>query len=112
MTGPVANGPSWGTLTTSSSVRARACGESRSTIERIAAMETVTTVTPYTMHADDSGKKEMPMVVVGGYLGSSERWALLQNDWIPKVKRHLQKDEFKRSDYNLKKFGSMCVANC
>jgi hypothetical protein len=44
------------------------------------------------------------MIVVGGYLADSAQWQLLENGWMPKIKKHGLK-EFKRSTYNVKKFG-------
>jgi hypothetical protein len=59
---------------------------------------------PYTMHADDSGKKSDSMIVVGGYLAEAAQWELLQKEWIPKVKNK-RLEEFKRSAYDFKKWG-------
>jgi hypothetical protein len=59
---------------------------------------------PYTMHADDSGKRQSSMIVVGGYVAEAAQWELLQKEWMPKVKRH-GLTEFKRSAYNMKKLG-------
>lgn len=60
--------------------------------------------TPFTAHADDSGKKETPMVVVAGYLADAAHWALFQKAWMTKVEKRGW-PEFKRSSYDLKKLG-------
>lgn len=59
---------------------------------------------PYTAHADDSGKKNTPMLVVGGYVAKSEQWEFFQKTWIPKIEKKGMR-EFKRSKYDMKKFG-------
>jgi hypothetical protein len=59
---------------------------------------------PYTAHADDSGKKNTPMLIVGGYIGESVRWELFQKTWMDKIKRAGIR-EFRRSSFNLKKYG-------
>jgi len=64
----------------------------------------IASVKPYTMYADDSGKKQASMVLVGGYLARAEQWELLQQDWMPKVKKYGW-DELKRSAYDIKKRG-------
>lgn len=61
--------------------------------------------TPFTAHADDSGKKNTEMVVVAGYLAESAKWALLQKKWLAKVKKR-GLPEFKRSAYDVKKLGA------
>ena len=65
----------------------------------------VTLEKPYTMYVDDSVKRQSSMVVVGGWLAKSERWAEFQKKWTRKVTR-VGKKEFKRSKYDLKKFGN------
>jgi hypothetical protein len=56
------------------------------------------------MYADDSGKKDTSMLLVGGYLALSAEWELLQKKWMAKVQK-LGLKEFKRSNFDLKKFG-------
>ncbi len=60
---------------------------------------------PFTAYGDDSGKRKTPMVVAGGYVSQAAHWELLQRDWSDKVRKK-GFCEFKRSDYDLKKYGN------
>jgi hypothetical protein len=65
----------------------------------------IITVRPFTLYADDSGKKNTRVVVVGGYVGEAVNWELLQKSWMPKVQSRGLK-EFKRSAFDVHKPGA------
>jgi hypothetical protein len=60
----------------------------------------IVTVRPFTLYADDSGKKNTRVVVVGGYVGEASSWEHLQESWKRKVHSRGLK-EFKRSAFNI-----------
>lgn len=64
----------------------------------------IITAKPYTAHADDSGKKHGPVLVVAGYIGEAARWEFFQGTWMNKIK-NTGMSEFKRSEFNIKKYG-------
>jgi hypothetical protein len=64
----------------------------------------IKTVYPYMAYADDSGKKESEIVVVGGWVAGAVEWEAFETAWARLIKpTGLQ--EFKRSGFQTRKYG-------
>lgn len=65
----------------------------------------IVTVRPFTLHGDDSGKKQSRMLVVAGYVAEAARWEIFQEKWKRRIVT-AGLDEFKRSSFDEKADGA------